>query len=157
MLRASFVLLVTLMTNVASAQVWATAVSKNEREGTAIVYRYVQEFANGFDRSTQPDRVILVWRYNGEKGMPSIEERERMEELESSLEAAVEKGGFSTLALVSTGDNLKEWTYYAKSENEFLLRLNAALVHKKRFPIEVHAGPDPQWSTYTRFISGVKQ
>jgi hypothetical protein len=61
------------------------------------------------------------------------------------------------VALVSTGDNLKEWTYYAKSENDFLRRLNAALGHKKPFPIEVHAGPDSQWSTYTKFISGVKQ
>jgi hypothetical protein len=156
MLRAALLFFSMLvMANQTNVQAWATAVSKNEHDGTVIVYRYAQIFARDFVRASQPDRVILVWRYEGEKGMPSPQERGRMDELEDALAPLVETEGFSTLALVSTGDNLKEWTYYTKSEEEFIARLNQALGSKEPFPIEIHADPDPQWSTYTRFISEV--
>jgi len=50
---------------------WATAVAKNgERQ---IVFRYVVGFANGFDRATQPDRIIIQWKYQSESGMPSLQ------------------------------------------------------------------------------------
>ena len=138
------------------AQVWATAVARNETEDTAIVYRYIKEFRKEFTRGEQPDRIIVVWRYQGNKGMPSVEERARMDELEDAL-APMQEGGFSTLALVSTGNNLKEWTYYARNEDEFFKRLNEALHSKRPFPIEIHAAPDPSWTTYERFATSVKQ
>lgn len=138
------------------AQVWATAVARNNAEDTAIVYRYIKEFQKEFTKSVQPDRVIVVWRYQGNKGMPSVEERTRMDELEDAL-APMQEDGFSTLALVSTGNNLKEWTYYARNEDEFFQRLNEALHSKQLFPIEIHAAPDPSWTTYERFATSVKQ
>jgi len=138
------------------AQVWATAVARNESVGTAIVYRYIKEFRKEFSRGAQPDRIIVVWRYQGDKGMPSLEERARMDELEDAL-TPMQEDGFSTLALVSTGDNLKEWTYYARNEDEFFRRLNDALRAKRPFPIEIHAAPDPSWTTYARFTTSVKQ
>jgi hypothetical protein len=138
------------------AQVWATVVARNETEDSAIVYRYIREFRKEFTRSEQPDRIIVVWRYQGNKGMPSAEERTRMDELEDAL-APMQEDGFSTLALVSTGNNLKEWTYYARNEDEFFQRLNEALHSKRPFPIEIHAAPDPSWTTYEQFASSVKQ
>jgi len=143
------------MSEVSSAQVWATAISKNEAKGTAIIYRYVKEFSPGFVRNQQPDRIIVVWRYQGEKGMPSLEERVRMDDFEDAL-STLEKAGFSTLALVSTGNDLKEWTYYTQAEDEFLERLNAALQSKAAFPVEIHVSRDPEWTTYERFVIGVK-
>ena len=154
--RSIFFALLLTMPISSIAQVWATAVSKNESAGTAIVYRYIKEFRKDFARDKQPDRIIVVWRYQGEKGMPSQEERGRMDELEDSL-AALQAYEFSTLALVSTGDNLKEWTYYAQNEDEFLRRLNDALHAQQPFPIEIHASPDPQWTTYEKFATSVKQ
>lgn len=40
--------------------------------------------------------------------------------LEDALESVLKEDGFATLALVSTGEDLREWTYYAKSEDEFM-------------------------------------
>lgn len=42
-----------------------------------------------------------------------------MEELEAALAPVVEEGGFATLALVSTGENLREWIYFTQSGEEF--------------------------------------
>lgn len=86
-----------------------------------------------------------------------MEERERMDAMEDALEPVLEKDNFATLSLVSTGENLREWVYYTKSEEEFLGRLNLALKDHSAFPIEVHTASDPEWSTYGKFQAGVKE
>lgn len=139
------------------AAVWATATSTHATNGRVIVFRFVKEFRTGFERPSLPDRVILMWRYKSESGLPSPAEREAMDRMEDLLAPVVEKTGFAMLALVSTGENLREWIYYAKSEHEFLQALNGALAQQQRFPIEIHAAPDPTWSTYDRFRKGVRE
>lgn len=75
--------------------------------------------------------------------------------LEDMLEPMIENGHFATLALVSTGEGLREWTYYAKSGDDFMDRLNIALRAKPAFPIEVHVASDPTWGMYYEFRAGV--
>lgn len=136
---------------------WATAISKQETTGREIIFRYAKDFRDGFQKSNYPDRVILVWRYKSEKGMPSTSEREAMDLMEDLLEPLTQKSDQSVLALVSTGEDLREWTFYAKSEQQFLTALNKALAGRPPFPIEVHAAPDRRWSTYEQFRSGVRE
>jgi len=137
--------------------VWATAVSKQESTGRAIVFRYIKEFPASFLRSAHPDRVILLWRYTSPSGMPSPQEREAMDRLENILDPVIRARALGTLVLVSTGDDFREWIYYTKSEREFIATLNKALTGHPRFPIEIHAAPDPQWSTFETFRQGVRQ
>ncbi len=144
-----------LMAAVAQAQTWNLATSTHATTGDAIVFRFLDQFADGFDKATQPQRIIITWRYDGTRGQPSREERTRMDALEDALMPAVEKDGFATLALVSTGDNLREWIWYAKSEAEFFHRLNRALGRLKRFPIDIHSAPDPEWKSYQDFKTGL--
>jgi hypothetical protein len=141
----------------ADAMVWATAISKHATNGREIIFRYVKDFRAGFERARLPDRVILVWRYESATGMPSTVEWEAMDRMEDLLVPLVEKPGFAMLALVSTGENLREWIYYTKSEQEFLYSLNARLHEHPRLPLEIHTAPDPQWSTYERFRKGVRE
>jgi Family of unknown function (DUF695) len=148
--------------NPASAQsgdavVWATAISKHANNGREIIFRYVKDFRTGFEKSSLPDRVIIAWRYESKSGMPATAEREAMDRMEDLLAPVVEKPGFAMLALVSTGENLREWIYYAKSEQAFLEALNTALARQQRLPLEIHAAPDSQWSTYQRFREGVRE
>jgi len=135
--------------------VWATAISKQAGTDRQIVFRFAKSFRQGFQRPSYPDRVILVWKYKSQSGMPSTAEREAMDRMEDLLQPNVENS--SILALVSTGENLREWIFYAKSEEQFLMSLNKALATQERFPIEVHAAPDPEWSSYERFRSEVRE
>ena len=89
--------------------------------------------------------------------MPSRAEREQMDALEDALHPEVTKDRFASLALVSTGENLREWIYYAKSEAEFFDRLNQSTQGHPRFPIDVHVAPDPKWESYERFRSGIRE
>lgn len=77
--------------------------------------------------------------------------------MEDTLESALNQNNFATLALVSTGEDLREWTYYAKSEDEFMARLNDALARIAEFPIEIHIAFDPKWTVYEQFKAGVKK
>jgi hypothetical protein len=139
------------------AQEWSTATSSNPTTGRVIIFRFVSKFIATFDRTSQPNRIIIAWKYRSEKGMPSFAERERMDALEDALQPALEKDGFATLALVSTGQDLREWTYYVKSEKEFFSRLNKALSGKTAFPIDIHTAPDPKWSMYEKFKAGLRE
>lgn len=89
--------------------------------------------------------------------MPSKEEQSQMASLEDALYPAVTKDKLATLALVSTGENLREWIFYSKSEASFFHRLNESTKGLPRYPIEVHAAPDPRWESYERFRSGVRE
>ena len=139
------------------AKTWGTATSKNEETGRVIIFRYISEFDPGFSRTSQPVRAIIIWKYKGTNGMPVPVERERMDAMEDLLEPVVEANGFSTLALVSTGEESREWIYYAKSEEGFLSRVNQALGGHSAFPIEFHIADDPKWSSYQEFVDGLQR
>jgi hypothetical protein len=141
----------------ASAQTWALVRSKHPSLDREIVFRYQKEFIAGFERSAYPFRVIVMWKHQSESGMPSVQERQRMDELEDILKPGVEAEGLATLVLISTGENLKEWIFYAKSEEEFMKNLNGALRGQPRFPIQLTASPDPAWQTYEKFRSSVRE
>jgi hypothetical protein len=102
-------------------------------------------------------RIIIVWKYQSESGQPIAEDHQWMNLLEDTLESVLKDDGLATLALVSTGEDLREWTYYAKSEDEFMDRLNYAFAGMTAFPIEIHTACDPKWDMYEQFKAGVKE
>jgi hypothetical protein len=138
-------------------QTWATAISKNAHNGRKMIFRYAEQFRPTFDRASQPIRIIIVWKYQSESCQPFAEDHQRMNLLEDTLELVLKDDGFATLALVSTGEYLREWTYYAKSEDEFMGRLNCAFVGMPAFPIEIHIATDPNWDVYEQFKAGVRE
>jgi hypothetical protein len=138
-------------------QMWATAISTNAGNGRKIIFRYAKELSPTFDRASQPIRIIIVWRYKSDRGMPNWDDHQQMNLLEDTLEPVLGEDRFATLALVSTGEDLREWTFYVKSEDEFFTRLNRALGGMPRFPIEIHTASDPTWDMYEQFKAGVRE
>ena len=136
---------------------WATATSKQESTGRTIVFRYAKEFRKGFQAAKLPERVIIAWKYKSDTGMPSVEERKSMDRMEDLIARLVDNAGLSVLSLVSTGENLREWIFYVKSEQHFFGELNAALAGQPRFPIEIHVASDSTWETYRKFQNGVRE
>lgn len=139
-----------------SAIEWSTAVSKHLTEDRAIIYRYVSKLRDDFERSSQPAMMLVTWAYQGEDGMPSSAERERMGRLEDLLAPRLEATGLATLALVTTGKNFREWMYYAKSSEEFMRQLNLALGSESSYPIETDFRHEPSWNSYEEFRAGIE-
>ena len=132
---------------------WATAISTHKDNGRKIFFRFAQEFLPQFDKASQPNRIIVVWEYESNTGQPFAEDHQQMEIFEDLLGPRVFEDDFATLALVSTGENVREWNYYAKSEDEFFVRLNEA-IGAQVFPIEVYVEIDPDWTYYETFMTG---
>ena len=136
---------------------WATAVAKQESTRRAIVFRFSKSFQPGFKRASFPCRIILAWNYRSESGMPLGEDQAAMNRMEDALASHPEIKKSSLLALVSTGENLREWTYYAASEDGFLSAFNKALATEPPFPIKVHVSQDAGWAMYDKFRQGVRK
>ena len=136
---------------------WATATSVQKSTGWVIFFRYIRDFTPQFLRSDYPDRVIIVWQYQSASGMPQPAERDDMDRLEDLLSSKLEAASLATLALVSTGENMREWIYYTKSEADFIAQLNSAMSNNEPFPVEVHGAPDPEWKSYEDFRAGVRE
>jgi hypothetical protein len=136
---------------------WSIAVAARPADGRQIVYRYRSKFGPAFRRAALPDRVSFAWYYESTDGMPSLAERKLMDQFEDLLGPQVEVPSLSILAMVSTGENLREWTYYTKSRQEFMAKVNDALRDVPRFPVEISLKKDPKWAAYDRFRKGVKE
>ncbi len=92
-----------------------------------------------------------MWKYASESGQPGPIDLGGMNSLEDALEGALKGSHVATLAVVSTGENLREWTFYALSEDSFLERFDEAIGNLPPLPIEIHTAHDPTWSMYTKF------
>jgi hypothetical protein len=84
--------------NDSQVDTWATAISTNTANGRRIIFRYAEELSPSFEKATQPDRVIIVWKYASEDGQPIPDECNRMSVLEDSLEQALRGDWLATLA-----------------------------------------------------------
>jgi hypothetical protein len=134
---------------------WATAISRHSGNGREIIWRFAETLNPAFDTRLLPDRIIIVWRYEPKTGLPTAEHHAEMNSFEHLLGPITETEHFAILVLVSTGEGLREWTYYAKSSDEFVDRLNVALRAGPAFPVEIHVASDPTWSMYCEFRTGV--
>jgi hypothetical protein len=105
-----------------------------QKDHISICERTQREFRSGVSAYSDHHRL----KYQSESSQPIPEDHQRMNQLEDMLESVLKEDGFATLALVSTGEDLREWTYYTKSETEFMARLNYALAGVPTFPIEIH-------------------
>jgi hypothetical protein len=136
---------------------WSVAMTARPSDGHRIVYRYRSKFGPGFQRAAYPDRVTIAWPYDSDDGMPSKQEREAMERMEKALEPWAGEGPQAVLVLVSTGDGLREWVYYARSQQAFMDTLNEALKHLPPLPIQIDLWKDAQWKRYDEFRRALKE
>ncbi|XZG70583.1 DUF695 domain-containing protein [Chitinibacteraceae bacterium HSL-7] len=141
--------LCTPMAHSASVTTWATAVYRSEEPEHAIVFRYAQSFRPDFKRADFPVRIMLLWPYDSASSMPTRAEREAMDHFEDLLYAHVD--AMSILALVSTGEQLREWVFYAKSEAPLLAALKKVQATNPNLAVEVKVSRDPDWALYQRF------
>ena len=136
----------------AAKEAWAIA-TVNRGRGT-IICRYIETLGpKEGERAGQPDRVTLTWPYDADanNGMPTDDDKARMDELEDALAPVVESDGFSNLALVTTGDGIRAWVYYARSGDEFVARMKRALRDRPAFPVKADVGSDPGWTAFEAF------
>ncbi len=114
-----------------------------------LILRMRQEIPVGIHPQEYPFQVTIHWGYEdpSNNGLPPASELERMNELEDKLEVVESReNGFMVLSF--TGDQRKEWIWYARDKARFMQMLNQALAGSKPFPIKINLADDPEWSAY---------
>lgn len=127
---------------------WFTALSEDE-SGNLVAVSGRDELTEFVQSGKFKERVEITWKYEGdEKGMPSEELAEQMENVQETLKKAMEKDKLSILTGVYTGGGEKVWVFYTRTVRVFGERLNEALASFELFPISIYTEVDPEWEEY---------
>lgn len=130
------------------SNVWFTALSEDEQGNMITVYG--RDELNEFVQSGKfKERVEITWKYEADdKGMPSDEVAELIENVQETLRKAMEKDKLSILSSVYTGGGEKVWVYYTRTTRVFGERLNETLASFDLLPISIYTEIDPEWEEY---------
>ncbi|KKB49955.1 MULTISPECIES: DUF695 domain-containing protein [Parabacteroides] len=127
---------------------WFTALSEDE-SGNLVAVSGRDELTEFVQSGKFKERVEITWKYEGdEKGMPSEELAEQMENVQETLKKAMEKDKLSILTGVYTGGGEKVWVFYTRTVRVFGERLNEALASFELLPISIYTEVDPEWEEY---------
>ena len=123
------------------------SIATGEDGGHTLIFRIRNsppEFAN---QVKFPHLLAISWPLNaGENnGMPSLRETDRMAELEDLLEDGIESPGAAFLTASLTGNNVREWQWYALAPGLIMELINKTLGHLDSFPIQISFRDDPDW------------
>lgn len=127
---------------------WFTALSE-DGSGNLVAVSGRDELTEFVQSGKFKERVEITWKYEGdEKGMPSEELAEQMENVQETLKKAMEKDKLSILTGVYTGGGEKVWVFYTRTVRVFGERLNEALASFELLPISIYTEVDPEWEEY---------
>jgi hypothetical protein len=123
--------------------------------GFPVIYKFVNEFPDEDFRAKYPRLVVVSWKYDGSKknGMPENSINERMMQLEDALEEGIEDLSICTHVYSRTGNNLKEFVYQIRDDDEFINALNSALSSHERYPIEIAFYEDKEWKDFKELLN----
>lgn len=94
-------------------------------------------------------RVEITWRYGGEKqGMPDYKTSTLMEKVTDAMQAAFDADPVAVNTGIYTGDDVRNWVFYARSLHLFEKKLNESLAAFDKLPLEIEAFEDPEWEEY---------
>ena len=87
--------------------------------------------------------------------MPSDDVVARMTQLEDLLAQAFEDAQQAFLSVIVTGNEVREWLWYARDVEETMKLVNEALGKYELFPVQFSVNEDPDWEAYTQFVEAL--
>ena len=96
--------------------------------------------------------VVISWPYEGNEGteLPNAEDSAGMNNIEDAFFPLTdeEENQNSFMIKVGTGLNLREWEFYAKSQDIFMKTFNELLKDEPKYPISIKFFADPEWQQW---------
>lgn len=128
----------------ADSDAWNLAEGK--RQGQPILIRYRPGLEQHLGDPRYPRRLTISWAYDSDSsGLPSDQVADEMRTLEDVLDAALDPERLAILALIHTHGGVRRWHYYLGDVAVVGQRMNEALSHMPKFPIELDVENDPDW------------
>ncbi len=102
-------------------------------------------------------RLVVRWDFgdDGASGMPSERESEEMAAFENAAVPELEADMTAVLTFVLTHAGVREWTFYFSSVDAVASRLDEALLHLPRYPLQMVADDDADWTEYRDMLASL--
>ena len=127
---------------------WWTAPTESE-SGRLIMVTGRKDIDNFRSNERFKIRIGVTWKYEGdENGMPDTATSQLMEEAQNALQNEFHKDPVAVLTGIFTGDDQRDWIFYATSTHIFGKKINKALADFPQLPISIYAENDPEWQEY---------
>lgn len=129
---------------------WWTAPAESEETGRTILVTGRRDVAKFRSNPRFKIRIEVTYRYTPTpSGMPTDDEAKTLEQVQELLEAEFRRDPVAVLTGIFTGDDKRDWIFYATSTHIFGRKLNEALADLPVLPITVYCENDPDWQEYT--------
>ena len=139
----------------ADSDAWNLAEGESKGQPTLIRYRPNLEEHLGDQR--YPRRLTMTWDFDtNSSGMPPGQMADEMRDFEDALDAALDPERLAILAFIHTHGGSRRWHYYLADVDAVGQRINEALSHKPKFPIELAVEDDPDWHEMRMVFEGCR-
>lgn len=114
------------------------------------MFRYREGLCDVTDFTGYSRTLIVTWTYahDGCTGIPSQSETSELEDFENRLVESFEHDFHAVLACVTTERGTRRWVFYTSDLSECERRINQVPQKSERYPIELVAKSDADWSYY---------
>lgn len=133
---------------------WAFAIGESDEGPTTTRIR--TRAPDDEEKADYPRLVLIRWAFDADQPhMPGDEDLDAMGEFENTLDAAMDSGGWGTLAAVVTRDKTREWRIYTPDFDRFQDGLNDALMGQPPYPLSFELFEDADWDGYDVIASAL--
>lgn len=128
---------------------WFSSLGETEK-GDSIFITGRDDIEAFKDSGKFKQRVEIYWKYTADsKGMPLEQDAKLINEVQETLQKAMEKDKLAILTGIYTGDGERTWVFYVRTSQIFGERLNTTLQHwEQLLPITIYVENDSEWNEY---------
>jgi hypothetical protein len=128
---------------------WTIATTNFDTESPSI--DRICQIPHDFPCSDYPSRILVQWvmRNSAPGGLPTPDEEDRLGEFENLITQAMLPDNTALLVHTHTDSGVRNYVFYARDVEQFMLRLQRMPHPNGRFPIVLHQYEDATWSFYT--------
>jgi len=90
-------------------------------------------------------------------GLPTSDEENRLGEFEDLITQAMLPGNAALLVHTHTDSGIRNFVFYARDVEQFMLRLQGMPHPHGRFPIALHQYDDANWSFYAARLAEIQK
>lgn len=130
---------------------------RGKHDDDPFVFRYRNGLYNVTDFTGYSRLLIVTWTYfhDGCTGIPSQDESSELKDLENLLVESFEHDFHAVLASVLTERGTRRWYFYTSDMSECERRVNQMPQKPERYPIELVAKTDADWSCFHDMIETI--
>jgi len=139
------------MSNHESGDPWI--VGERTIDGQPLIVRMREMLPSHVAQRDYPYQISILVKYESTTpGPPSEENHEQMRVMEERLDQ-LEAAGTAYMMVTVTGNDEKEWFWYARDVEAFMGNFNDALKGLPSLPLEIEGSDDPEWNAFAAFVA----